>query len=502
MSGTATFDRVPLNPATNGLNYLSTRQDPIRGVVVEAVDAANTVLDTDITDLAGRYSVDVPDNTDVRIRVRAQLLQTVGNTYNIQVLDNTSGNAPYILAGTLANSGTAASVRNLNAPSGWDGTQYASTRAAGPFAMLDTIFEGIIDLTAVDSTITFPDLRVLWSVNNRPADGDIADGDVGTSFFSSSLDGEPSIVILGEANNDTDEYDTHVVMHEFGHYTEAFFSRVDSVGGSHNAAARLDPRVALSEGFGNAFSGIILDDPTYRDSSGNSQATGFRIENESNNFNPEGWFNEGSVGSIIYDVFDSTNEGPDTLSVGLGPIYRALTSTAYTDAPEPTTIFLLAEALRAQPEISNAALGALLGPQSITGTGPAGVGETNDGGIPTSLPFLNPISIGGAAVEVCSVDDDGVPNRLGNRGFLQFDVPVVQAVTIRADRSSGAASSDPDILLFDRGRPIARADSAANNTESLLVTLTAGSYIIEVAHAPNIGFGTPETDVCFNVTVQ
>jgi len=82
--------------------------------------------------------------------------------------------------------------------------------------------------------------------------------------------GTPVIRILGDENNDTDEYDAHVVVHEFGHYFENSLSRADSIGGPHTQSDRLDARIAFGEGWGNALSGMILDDPVYRDSSGRS----------------------------------------------------------------------------------------------------------------------------------------------------------------------------------------------------------------------------------------
>ena len=76
------------------------------------------------------------------------------------------------------------------------------------------------------------------------------------------------IYILGDfAAGDTDEFDQSVIAHEFGHYFEDRFGRSDSIGGDHGGSATLvDLRVAFGEGWGNAFSGMVLGDPIYRDS--------------------------------------------------------------------------------------------------------------------------------------------------------------------------------------------------------------------------------------------
>ena len=205
ISGTISFDLAPLNPATNGLDYNNIAQTPARGVTVQAVDSGGAVIDSDITSSSGAYSVTVQGNTNIRIQALAQLVQSTGGARNIRVLDNTSGNALYMLAGSLSNSGTANSTRNLNAPSGWNGTSYAGTRAAAPFAILNSIYAAVEAIVAVDSSATFPNLEILWSINNTTANGNISDGDIGTSSFV-TLNNVPTILILGSANNDTDEF--------------------------------------------------------------------------------------------------------------------------------------------------------------------------------------------------------------------------------------------------------------------------------------------------------
>ena len=63
-----------------------------------------------------------------------------------------------------------------------------------------------------------------------------------------------------ERNEDSDEYDRHIIIHEWGHYFEDKLSRADSIGGPHGLSDRLDFRVAFGEGWGNAISAIITDD--------------------------------------------------------------------------------------------------------------------------------------------------------------------------------------------------------------------------------------------------
>lgn len=499
ISGTITFDSVPHNSNAIGLNYSGITQEPVRGVTVQATTGAGAVLDSDVTDGSGRYTVTVDPNTNVRIQVRSEMVQDAAADWDIRVLDNTRSNALYILAGSLTNSGTSNSIRNLNAASGWTGAAYTQTRAAGPFAILDGIYDALADLTAVDATITFPDLQIFWSENNRSADGDIADGDIGTSSYT-RISGVPTILILGDVNNDTDEYDTHVVVHEFGHYFEDQVARGDSIGGAHSLTDRLDPRVAFSEGWANAFSGMVLD-PVYRDAQGAGQLFGFAFSVESNSYPNEGWFNEGSIQSILYDVFDSASDGVDTISAGLGPIYSAWTDSDFLNEDSFSTVFSYLDVLQDEPAVSATVLNALRAAQNINGTGPLGVGETNDGGDMLNLPVYKPITVGGAAVEVCSNDDNGTYNKLGNRAFLVVTV-TGGSRTFSMTQTSGAANRNPEFRIWNNGLFFVLPSDPIGQPEIVIFSPSADTYIIEAFDAENTEDGGTRGDACYDFTVN
>src|SRR5262249_37520210 len=119
-----------------------------------------------------------------------------------------------------------------------------------------------------------------------------------------------------------------------------------SIGGEHGAGDKLDLRVAFSEGWGDAFAGIALGDPVYRDSvSGLSADVNFNLEQDDMRFSDGGWFSETSVGEILWDAYDSTNDGVDNLSLGFGPLFTAMTGGQRT-TPALTSIFSFLEALR------------------------------------------------------------------------------------------------------------------------------------------------------------
>lgn len=500
ISGVVTYDDVPLNTATNGLNYAATAQRPARGVTVDAVDSSGAVLDSTITNASGQYTVTVDPNTTVRIRANARLLQTSGATWDVTARDNTNNNAIYVLGGSLTTSGTTNSTRNLNAPSGWGGAGYTGTRVAAPFAILDTIYTSLQLVAAAEPGETFPAFQVFWSINNRSASGDVTNGDIGSSSYT-RIGGVPTILILGDENDDTDEYDDHVVSHEFGHYLEDQLARSDSIGGRHSLGDRLDPRVAMGEGWGNAFSAMALDNPIYRDSSGAQQAVGFSFNIESNTNSPAGWYNEASVHSIIYDIFDTASDGADTISAGFAPIYTSITAPEYVQNIAPTSIFTFAESLRANAGLNNADLNALIAAQSINGTGSFGDGETNSGGIAIALPVVKSTSVGAAPLEVCSFDDAGTFNKVGNRQLIRLTLPTSTSYTFTMVRTSGPTGRDPDFFIYRAGSLINVGGSEDMDSEVLVANFSAGEYWIDAHDFLNIDEDGPSGDVCFDFSV-
>lgn len=505
ISGRVTYDDVPFNTSTNGLNYSAITREAARGVTIEALDSNNALLACAVTDGNGEYEVSVTSNTDVRIRARAEMMQTAGPVWDVSVIDNTSSDALYALNGGLASSGTADSTRNLNAASGWGGSGYTGTRAAAPFAILSPIYDALQKIAAIDDDVVFPPAEFGWSVNNRAANGNAANGDIQTSSYV----GNGRVNILGDENSDTDEYDTHVVIHEWGHYFEDQLSRSDSLGGSHTGSDRLDPRVALGEGFGNALSGMITDDPFYRDSSGNQQANGFSINVESNTASPAGWFNEFSVQSILYDLYDSADDGVDALSLGIGPIYNVLTDPDYTGQPLFTTIFSVLDEMRNEEPGSVTAINSLATGQSINGTGKDGAGENNNGSTANSLPVYKTASVNGGAVQVCSAGTSSPAsnpplfNKLRNRNYVKLTVANAGSHTVSMTRASGSTSRDPDFVIYKDGNPVLRAESAPGEREAVTVSLTAGDYVIDAYDFYNLGLGGSGApgNACYDFTV-
>ncbi|MFT7388867.1 MAG: hypothetical protein ACI8VC_002124 [Candidatus Endobugula sp.] len=504
ISGTISYERVPFSATTGGgLDYANIQTLPARGVVVQALGASDCVINSTFTDNSGAYSLNVTANADVKIRARAQTVNTVGATWDFEVLDNTESNALYVLDGQSVDSGSDNSVRNLTAASGWTGSSYGAARSAAPFAILDSIYDAIQKVVAVDATVVLDDADVFWSVNNSTANGSIANGEIGTSFYSGD-----EMYILGTANSDTDEFDGHVIIHEWGHYFEDNLSRSESIGGQHSIGDKLDFRLALGEGFGNAFSGMVTDDPAYRDSSGASQGSDFEVNVETNATVNTGWFSEGSVQTILYDIYDATGDADDSVSLGFAPIYNAMTSAAYKTQSSVTSIFSLVNKIKVDNPGSSAAIDALVVSQSISAIADEyGFGEANDGGDGNNLPVYKVLANDGIAVPVCSTKANGEPNKLGARQFMRLNVASGGVYNIVATRVSGLASSDPDIRVYLNGNLVLIGVSGTVNTETINGNLNEDEYTVEVREFTNTNSNEAASnsaagDVCFNVTVS
>jgi hypothetical protein len=502
LSGQVTFEKVPHNGF--GLDYTP----PIptaaaRGVTVQALNGnTNAIITSTQTDSFGNYSMTVPNNTDIKVRVIAELVKT-GSLPNWQfhVVDNTNSNAQYVMDGNSACTGAGNETRNLTALSGWGGSSYTSTRSAAPFAILDTIYDGIQLVLTADTTANFPALNVYWSSKNTDVSGNAALGQITTSHF----DGSNGIYLLGDQNNDTDEYDPSVIAHEWGHYLEANFSHSDSIGGPHYTGDRLDMRVAFGEGFGNAFSSMVRKDPVYSDSNGNQQAGGFGFNVETESAANPGWYSESSVEKILYDLYDNTNDATDfdTLSLGFTPIWNVLVNEERTE-PVFTSIFKFITALKAHDPGDAAAIDAIVNAQNIHVADVYGSTETNNAGNTNILPVFHEITTTTAASNVCVTRDFGRGlgssdyNVLGMNQYIRFTpaTPGNYQFTV-----SGNTSGDPDAVFYnDAGANY--HGSSTPGVETFTETLSSSrEYMLEFYDYNILTNPSAPSPACYTVSV-
>jgi hypothetical protein len=493
IAGVVTFERVPHADA-GGLAYPQSEPVPARGVQVRLLDSAGNALATGVTDATGTYSLQAPVATDVKVRVEAQMVRQSPTSLSFSVHDNTQSKSLYVLDGQLVNSGEQDSWRDLHAASGWNAQTQSYTddaRSAAPFAILDTVYEAVEPLFDVDPNLALPAMKIYWSSRNRAVPGDEAYGEIGTSFYSPS---GVSIYLLGDADDDTDEYDRSVISHEFAHYLEDQISRSDSIGGSHSGASRLDMRVAFSEGWGNAFAGIATGDSIYRDSFGSAQQQVMAFSVAENTSNNHGWYSENSVQTILYTLFQEP--------LGLGPIYRTLVSDGYRQFDGATSIYPFATLLKRAGEVDAATIDGLLHQERIFGEDSHGTNESNTGSSSLALPLYHRLALGESR-EVCSDRQMGEYNGLDVRRFIRFKIDTSGSYRLSAERSSGIASADPDFVLWRQGALLHRADEDTAGLQVLETPLDAGDYWLEVYDYGNVDeeAGTGGL-ACFSVSLS
>ena len=483
LSGQISYASVP-NPS-GALDYAASVDKPVRGALVEVLDgASDAVLASTQTDDAGHYSVALTGGRAVTVRARAQTGGGAGARWDLSVRDNTQGGAVYAIESPVFSLSAGSATRDLHAASGWGAGHYTGQRAAAPFAILDTLRTSIDKVLSVAPETVFPALRVFWSVNNVPAYGDPAVGQIGTTSFTQDQSG-PVIYVLGKEDLDTDEYDASVITHEWGHYYQSAFGRDDSPGGAHSMADSLDARLAFSEGWGNAWSGIALGRSNYTDALGTAQASAGSTNLDLRQGPPDrsGWYREASIHSILWQL---------NARAGFKPIHDVMTGPLASGAAL-TDIHAFSAGLFARVPGAAASLTELLVGQAISAAvgDPFGQSESNDGGLKPALPLYHPATVG-ASTQACVSNVFGSYNKLGSFVYLRVEVPSARSYAIRID---GPAAADPDVSVYS-GRLIARSEGLGTS-EATSVFLPAGTAVLAINDANDSSAWT-----CFSVSIN
>jgi hypothetical protein len=473
VSGRISFEDVPVAQDPVDGVYLdydntATKPVPLAKMLVECADGS-TVFAESTTAANGEYSVTIPQGVDARLVVRAESVRSDGPTWDIKVVDNTNGQAVWAIEGERFATDDSDLVVNLVAGSGWDGDRvYDGVRAGGVFSIYETVYQAMQLVASADPNVTFNPLLLNWSPGNRTTCNSpfpYEDGCTGTSFYTSG-----QIFILGDEGGDTDEYDDSVVAHEWGHYYEDTFSRSDSVGGPHSGGDALDIRVAFGEGWGNALSGMILDETYYRDTFGPQQSNGFALGLETQPTSDEGWWNETNVQLILFDLFDDAIDDNDTISLGFGPIHTVLTGPQKTTEAF-TSIFSFIHYIVDGGHAGSTQVDPLLADNEISpivdpwggGRGAVANDETpatdnsqDDYVSPVYLDLTDAVN-NGTVTDICVTDFYGDYNKLGTRRYASFTVITSGDYRFELDGSAGITGSDPDFYIYEAGEVILEA---------------------------------------------
>lgn len=395
-----TYSNITADSVDSGsgrLDFAHPVERPCRFVRVQAISAGGQVVAETHTDGNGNYRLLVPSGINqARVRVLSEVVPLPGQTGGVRVQDNVQGKIVYVSDSALLDPFLGKQVDML-LPSGYDaqGNQI-SVRSAAPFAVADSLVEGYQFWMAGGIDFTQgPVCTVNWSEKNRPSEGSPETGAIGGSHLSGS-----ELFILGDKNSDTDEYDWHVVLHEFGHWVQKFYFRSDTPAGDHSRGDVKDPRLAFDEALGSAISGIILKDPLYKDTAVGSGSASSLERNRSNLDPSPGWYSEATVEVIIYDLFDpiglEIGSGfQDNLQLPTTALVAAMTFQKNSQAFN--TIFSFLNGI-VEAGTDAADLTPLLNFESsdnefgITSTDQYAAGETHDGGVAGCLPLYRDVS--------------------------------------------------------------------------------------------------------------
>lgn len=505
ISGLVQFERVPVT--ATGLDYAAITPQPARRIRLELrkADGSSTGRRT-ITDESGRYELDViGDGRDYLLVAVAELRR--GSQIEARVVSD---------LGVVTAAVPLVAQRddfefNLVIPAGWDGGSYdGSQRHAGAFAILDTIHQVQDAVLAVESGLYFPELTVLWD-----------QAETGTSYHPTG----DLLFISGVEDVDTDEFDQHVVAHEYSHYLHHHFSRDDSLGGSHQIDDLLDETVAFSEGFASALAGIVLEESIYRDTGGAGQGTllvEFDLEagnastlttvdpldlnSDSSEISIMGSYNELSVAAIIWDLYDDDGgaEAHDSVAGGLAPIWQAMRQeVAETEAFTTILPFLGAfgasgDSIAAHENVIRAsdyedsALGDI-GPRYTpltVGAGPVSTDASGRAGILTyEIDAFAPSDVG---VHLTQKFYDWQYFRAtpDGSGFYTIDLDVSSGDAVLSQGSGIYASTDDGGSIVDDSVMIEHADAegeiifrVGSNPDPTLPTRTT-TFSVEITGAP------------------
>jgi hypothetical protein len=543
VSGTVSYEYVPTNAGCRGLNFNAIEVRPIRGATVQLLDAASgTEIARTTSSPVGTFSIPgIQRNITVQLRVRAELKDTNVPGWDVEIRDNfiagasdsdspappsLSTRALYTLNSASFDTGTRDVLRDLTATTGWDGASYSGPRAAAPFALLDTAYTSMQFVRGFDASASFAPLDMFWSVNNTPGNGqfDITAGEIGTSGYLQQND---ALLVLGDATIDTDEFDGHVVAHEWGHYFEDVFSRSNSEGGPHNLGESMDASIAFSEGFAEALGSMIQNDPINCDTFVPGTPGGSEFTVEGNSYGQLGWFNELSVATLIWDLWDTADDGVDNGSLGFRPIYDVMIGPhAMSDAF--ATQFSFATELRASLNVQDAALlDALLNREEVITGADLDIwasNETNDAGVAQDvLPLYVPYTADGSVINVCVNNQlDGFArhgNNVGEDRYLRITVPLddeydVSVVTTTPTPPSADPDdldfSDPDIIIYHGSVPEEIARQETDDVENMEPTfrtpvlLASDTYLAAVEefrfHDASASTTFPQR-ICFDVSL-
>lgn len=500
LHGQVTFDQIPRSPHSGRLLFDDIYRAPVRGAQIEALGEDDSVIYSTVTSENGEYSVVVPAGTPLRIRVWARIEDTDRGQWQARVIDNTHHDATYAIRSKLIEAVETNTVINIHAASDWGNPAYKTQRASAPFAILDALYDGFTMLSQVEHTI-FPELSVAWSPANIAVADDPGEGLIGSSYYTLK-DGAPKIYLLGHVDNDADDYDRSVILHEFGHFVMDHISRSDSVGGGYSRGAALDLRVSFNEAISNVFAALIDQQPKYFDAYGNQQASVQVFDLELHDSQVNGWYSTEALSWLIYDIVDDVDDEGDSVSLGWKGLHEALTAPSTLEFPGAMSIYsFLQTALSLNPDSADA-IHSLAERHAIFAEDAYGTGENDSAGSSVTLPiyrFLTP----GTPLNVCSDSFLSDFNGADVHRLIQFEIVQKGVYSVTATRNGGPlANANPEFVVYHQGDVKLAGFSGAPNREQTSHLLDEGVYLLDVFERSNADH-VPHNGglACFDISI-
>jgi hypothetical protein len=455
ITGQAFYQKI--DASDTGLDLAHPVMVPIRNARVEVFSRSKqSVVAVSETDEHGRFDVPAPFESDLAIRVASRL-----RDLSLRVADNTNLNSIYSISSAVDSQRSNSSMLIAD-----------RSRISGAFNILEMVQRANETIRAADPAVDPPVLTIYWSPKNTRRSGNIAQGFIGTSFFNVANN---TAYILGDRNEDSDEFDDSVIVHEYGHLLAAKFSRDDSPGGETHVGDILDPRIAWSEGWANFFSSVVRNDPVWRDTSGPNGTNVYRFDlNEKVPAgDTPGYWSETSVGTLLWELY----QGSD-LTRNTGYPFSEIWG-AFADLRADRLVYLpyFLEHFVAHNPSAVDAVQAVAQQRSIDFR--ANVRPS------VTMPFPRPMTgnIASGYVDSAASHRTNLMQSAHYWSFTSSGGPV----TIRMDlaNTAGAGSlntKDLDIFLMDlNGRLLEKSNKGSNGqSSSISARLAAGTYIVEV----------------------
>ena len=320
----------------NGNLAINPTKLPIRQAQVSIYNSNGSEVQCGATDDSGNFSVVVPQiSGNYIVSVDSRIYNSVTKA---GVLNNPTEQEVHSVTASVSGASTT-SVGTLTATA-------TGEIKGGAFNILDKIYDANLYLSSetagCSGTFTgctaftdAPSVSIYWDAGVNPGTY------FGAGALSFYLPGARELYILGgvsgnTSSSDCDHFDNSIILHEYGHFIEDVFADTDSPGGSHTGNTILDARLAWGEGWANFFQAAVLNNPVYRDTSGNisgSTSVYFNedLENPQNDIPTqmgEGNFREFSITRLLWDSIDAVDEPTkDDVTGTFAELWTIFTST-------------------------------------------------------------------------------------------------------------------------------------------------------------------------------